>query len=487
MTETNPILATDFYKCCHPSMLPEGNTGAFAYLEPRGGEFDTVCFFGLQAFIKERLSKPITEADVKDAAEFCKSIGAPFPYEGWMRVVTKHGGFLPLRIRAIAEGSVVPVGNAVMTVESTDPELPWLTGWMETALLRATWYPSTIATAGFHLKKALYRLVAETCENPDAEIVNKVSEFGARGVSSGESAAIGGAAHLVNFRKTATLEGIRFASKNYGSKGPIASGLPSIEHSVTMTWGQEREAECYAHVLATYAKPGKGVSIVSDTYDYWKTVFTMWMDPKHPINRQIKAAGDAGAMIAIRPDSGEPIGTTVATLNALHEGFGATKNAKGYWVIDSNVRVIWGDGLTPTTLLALAEAVKAAGYSLTNVFFGMGGGMLQQVHRDQMKWAYKVSAVQANGTWHGVKKTAHGKESKAGRLALVRAHGQFRTVPENTAAVLGKEGMGFEHLDANRANLLRIVYENGHIGSGWTFDDVRINAADALVDALKEV
>jgi len=157
-------------------------------------------FFGLQYLLKRYLSTPITLSMVEEAKAFFEAHGEPFPYEGWMYIVTNLGGRLPIRIRAVPEGTVVPTGNALMTIESTDEIVPWVVSWLETMLLRGIWYPTTVATKSYYCKIVIFLELKRTSDDPKGEIDFKLHDFGARGVSSRESSGIGDMAHLVNFK-----------------------------------------------------------------------------------------------------------------------------------------------------------------------------------------------------------------------------------------------------------------------------------------------
>ncbi len=205
----------DSYKLSHFEQYPPGTEYASSYIESRGGEFDNAVFFGLQDFTKNVLTKPITKEMVEEAAADALIHGEPFNKAGWMHIVEAHGGKLPVEVRAVAEGEVVPVKNALVEVVNTDPECAWLTSWVETALLRAVWYPTTVATNSWECKGIIKEALDHTSENPDAAILFKLHDFGARGVNTHEGAAIGGAAHLVNFRGSDTMEGIKELQRSY--------------------------------------------------------------------------------------------------------------------------------------------------------------------------------------------------------------------------------------------------------------------------------
>ena len=223
------ILNTDSYKVSMFKQYPVGTTGVYSYIESRGGRYDRTVFFGLQAFIKEYLLDPITQNDIDFAEEILTAHGEPFNRAGWQYILDKHMGYLPVVIKAVPEGSVIPVKHVLATIENTDPECFWLTTWLETALLRAVWYPTTVATQSWTIKQVIKNFLEKT---GDPSTINfKLHDFGARGVSSMESAGIGGAAHLVNFMGTDTITGVLYAREFYNA-GISGFSIPAAEHSV---------------------------------------------------------------------------------------------------------------------------------------------------------------------------------------------------------------------------------------------------------------
>lgn len=216
-TSTNLLLDTDSYKASHWLQYPEGTTSMYSYLESRGGKFDSTLFFGLQYYIKQYLLKPITREDVFEAEEFFTAHGLPFNTTGFLRIVDKHGGFMPIKIKAVPEGTVVPTGNILMSVESTDPECFWVPSYLETLLMRL-WYPVSVGTVSWYCKKIIMEYLEKTSTDPQGEVGFKLHDFGSRGVSSRESAGIGGAAHLVNFMGSDTVWGVKLANDFYNHK-----------------------------------------------------------------------------------------------------------------------------------------------------------------------------------------------------------------------------------------------------------------------------
>jgi len=456
----NPILNTDSYKTSHFLQYPPGTTHVFAYVESRGGLYPRTVFFGLQAILKQEFLTPITPAHIAEARALLAAHGEPFNEAGWSRLVEKHGGRLPLEIRAAPEGLVIPVHNALMSIVNTDPEFFWLTSYVETALLRV-WYPTTVATIGWHVRQIIKESLKKTADDPAAELPSKLHDFGARGVSSLASAALGGLAHLVNFKGTDTLAGIIAARDLY--QAPMAGlSIPAAEHATITSWGREREYDAYENMVTRFARPGKTFAVVSDSYDIYAAVDYLWGE------RLRQRVVDSGATLVVRPDSGDPVEIVAQTLSLLAERFGYDINGKGYKVL-RHVRVLQGDGVNPTSISAILERVVADGFSVANIGFGMGGALLQRLDRDTQQFAYKASAVALDGVWRDIHKdpiTDHGKRSKPGLLGLV-ARPTYETVRVNAET--------FEPL-AGGINVLRPVFRNGELLVDDTLETIRARA-----------
>src|SRR5688572_7726426 len=266
------VLNTDSYKISHWLQYPPDTRHVFSYVESRGGTHERTLFFGLQTILKEYFCKAVTAEDVVLAAEVCAAHGLPFHRDGWMHVVDAHGGRLPVRIRAVAEGTLVPVRNVLVTVENTDPACFWLTTFLETALLRV-WYPTTVATNSWATKQLIAHWLERTGD--PAGLPFKLHDFGARGVSSLESAMLGGMAHLVNFQGTDTMSALLGAHTYYGE--PMAGfSIPAAEHSTITAWGRDGEADAYRNMLQRFARPGALLAVVSDSYDLEHAVNALW-------------------------------------------------------------------------------------------------------------------------------------------------------------------------------------------------------------------
>lgn len=418
---SNPILNTDSYKASHYLQYPPDASAMFSYIESRGGRYDRTLFFGLQMLIKEYLCRPITPAMIDQARAFFTAHGEPFNEAGWRHVVEHHGGYLPVRIRAVPEGSVVPTHNVLVTVECDDPRVFWLASYLETMLMRV-WYPITVATQSWHLRKTI-RGYLEKSSDDLAQLPFKLHDFGARGVSSAESAAIGGAAHLVSFMGSDTVLGV-VAANHYYNETMAAFSVPAAEHSTITSWGRERESDAFRNMITQFGKPGAIVSVVSDSYDLFAALNAWGTELK-------QAVIDSGGTLVIRPDSGDPRTIVLQTLRALEASFGSVENSKGRRVLD-HVRVIQGDGVNPDSIESILAAMDEAGFAADNIVFGMGGALLQQINRDTQRFAMKCSAIRLGGEWHGVSKdpvTDATKRSMKGRLTLLRHRrtGEYRT------------------------------------------------------------
>lgn len=491
----NTILNTDSYKLGHFTFEDFNTTGDYAYIEARkGGEFTEVTFFGLQYFILYYLTKPVTMEMIDEAEAQVEAHGLPFNRAGWELIVSRHGGFMPVRIKAVREGETVADGVVQVTIESTDPEISWAARYVETSLLRADWFGSTIAarSARWHAKLKPF---LERTGSPET-IAWKIVDFGARGSEVTESAAVSGAAHLLFAQVTDNQMGIRLARKAYpgsdtaGNYFMPAFSIPATEHSVTTAWGATREYAFYENIVNVHgSKPRmpdgsrRLVSVVVDTYDQDQAIAIWGTDAAKPLTLSYKQAEtgeditvkkpegglkqkliDSNMALVARPDSGDPRTNVPHLLNLLGEYFGYTVNDKGFKLLPEYVRVIQGDSIDEASLVEIAAAIEASGWSLDNVNFGSGGGLLQKdVTRDTHRYAQKASYVVVDGEQRNIQKmpkTDPSKASKAGRFSVVRRDGKLTTIKEGTM----REGE-YDHLE--------LVFENGLVERVMSFVQVR--------------
>lgn len=458
---SNPILATDSYKLSHYGGYPKNVKGMFSYIEARS-KGDTIVVFGTQMWvIKNLLSRQITMAHIDEAEAFAKAHGEPFERAGWERVVKVYNGYIPVRIRAVPEGTRVPSGQIIVSIECTDRELFWLASYIETSLLRGIWYPTTIASNDYKNWRVIRRFASETSDTLDL-VPFTLHDFGGRGVTCSEQAEIGGAAHTVFFKGSDTIEGIRAANHYYFSE-MAAFSVVATEHSIQCSYGPSRQREYLEHIINTFAKPGAIVSIVLDGYDVYREAQTLC-----EMRDKIVASG---ARIVFRPDSGDPLEVIPRLLRMQELAFGTTRNTKGYKVIN-NVGIIQGDGVDLESMSAILEKITEMGYSASNIVFGSGGGLLQKVNRDTFKFAQKASAVQLiSSEWQPIFKdpvTDPGKTSKKGRLTLVRSKvtGEYCTAQIDSAVPL----------DVEWEDVMVDVYDCGKLLYASTLEEIRERA-----------
>ena len=452
MEGNNIILSTDSYKVTHWKQYPPKTEKVYSYFESRGGQFDGTVFFGLQYLMDRYLTEGVWPAQVTEAAElYAKHFGSPdlFNKEGWDYIARR--GFLPIEIKAVPEGIRVPTHNVLMTIENTDPKVPWLTNFIETLLVQ-TWYPTTVATLSWETRKLILKYLTET-GNPEL-IDFKLHDFGFRGATTLEAAGIGGCAHLVNFLGTDTVPALGVARDYYGAD-MAGFSVPASEHSTMTAWGREHEVDAFRNMIEQYGDQ-PFYSVVSDSYDLFKAARSLWGGA---LKSQVLGAGGT---LVVRPDSGVPSVIVPQLLQVLGEQFGFQVNYKGFRVLNPKVRIIQGDGMDINSIEQTLSSMMMQGWSADNVTFGMGGGLLQKVNRDTQKFAFKCSSAVVDGIERDVFKepaTDNGKVSKKGRLGLTA---ELKTVSE----------------DDNE--LLETVFLNGEIIKRYTLDEIRENAGTVV-------
>lgn len=478
----NPILATDSYKLSHAFSYPDNVVGMFSYIEARTGGKHIIVPFGLQMFIEKFLTEKVTSAHIDEAEAFAKAHGEPFNRAGWAKVVRIYGGNLPVRICAVPEGLPVPSGNVLVTIECVDKDLFWLSSYLETALQRGFWYPTTIASMDREIKLEIKRFYE--ISGADMNLLPfALHDFGGRGVTCAEQAEIGGAAHLVNFMGSDTIEGVR-AANFYYSEPMAAFSVPATEHSVQCSFSLNDDKgggdlEYLRHQIKNLAKPNGIVSIVIDGYDVYKAARLLCTELKDEIIA-------CGAKVVFRPDSGDMMEVVPRLLRLQEEAFGVEVNDRGYKKI-KHVGIIQGDGVDHMSIKTLLGNLLAMNYRADNVVFGSGGALLQKVNRDTYKFAQKASAVlvekeiavfdgehfypDTKEEWVGIAKnpvTDPGKTSKKGRLTLARnlVTGEYKTVSMENGAVPD----GYE-------NVMQVVYSIGTVYNKTTLAEVRARAA----------
>lgn len=427
----NVLLMTDVYKMSHMSCYPPDTEEVYSYLEARKLDENKqpipMVFFGLQYLLKEYLSRPITHSHAAEFLEYYKQILGPVPDSIRQNIFSlAELGYWPVEIKAVAEGTVIGTGNALMTIQNTIPGFHWCVGFLESLLLKV-WNPCTVATCSLKYKELVESYAAATCDNNN-HIPYQVHDFGYRGVSSEESAMVAGGAHLLNFVGSDTITANKFILEYYtpnNKRTVLGKSVPASEHSVMCSYGRENELEAFRHMLLT--NPTGIVSIVSDTYDLWNVLENFTEELKEDIlNRDGK--------VVFRPDSGEPIdiicGNTSASMSSpegkgalqiLWDKFGGTINSKGFKVLNPKVGLIYGDGMHYERFKDMLAMMRASGFASSNLVIGVGGILLQNHNRDELGFALKATRIVRSRVPINIFKdpiTDPGKRSKRGLMTL---------------------------------------------------------------------
>lgn len=416
--DISPLNQIDFYKSGHIYQYPEGTELVFSNLTPRASrmpEVDRVVFFGLQYFIKEYLinqwnknffERPLQEVCDAYQKRMDRGLGAD-------KVTTKHIqdlwylGFLPLEIRAVPEGSRVNLRVPMLVMWNTRPEFYWLTNYIETIMSSIVWGPCTSATIANEYRAIMDAYADATVGN--TEFVDyQGHDFSCRGMFGFEAGVMSGAAHLLSFVGTDTVPAIDFIEKYYTliyTGDVIGASVPATEHSVMCLGGDGEGEIATIKRLITKTYPTGIVSIVCDTWDFWK-VITEYL----PALKDIIMARDG--QVVIRPDSGDPAdiicGLAMQTADCgtpeskgavelLWETFGGTETEKGYKQLDSHIGLIYGDSITLDRCRDICARLQRKGYASTNLVFGIGSYTYQYTTRDVFGFAVKATYAQVNG------------------------------------------------------------------------------------------
>lgn len=458
MTQDSLILRTDSYKLSHWMQFPPKTQRVHSYFASRGGEHSALVFYSLQYFLKAYLTgQVISASNIAEASAFVDAHMGPglFNRAGWKHILADHHGRLPVSIRAVPEGTLCEPHNVLMTVENTCPKCFWLPNYLETLLVKV-WYATTVATNSFWCKHLIREFLEETGSLEGLDF--RLHDFGYRGVSSEETAALGGSAHLVNFLGTDTIAGIRLTQKYYGA-GMTGFSVPAAEHSTITSWGKEHEAEALRNMLEKY--PTGVVACVSDSYDIMNAVKEIWGKELLPL------VNARDGIVVVRPDSGDPVEIVPQVIEGLMEAYGSRTNAKGFKVLPDKIRVIQGDGIDLRMIERIYRVLRKKKLSGDNLTFGSGGGLLQKFDRDTLQFAFKCSAIEVDGQWRDVYKdplTMKSKASQRGRLKLVR------TCP-------GGSTFRTARLEDEGEDVLVEVFRDGNLLVDQSFGDIRKRAS----------
>lgn len=465
---TNPIFWKDFYKVSHYEQYPPGTTLIFSNFTPR--KFRTYAkhavFFGIKHFLHELngafklgfFDKPLNE--VMDQYKYVmeKSLGSTKNFD---HIAELHKlGYLPIEIRCLPEGALVPQNCPALVIYNTDPRFYWVTNMLETYISCSLWGPCTSATTAHEFRLLLDHYAAETSDIP--EFVDfQAHDFSFRGMYGVNAAIMSGAAHLHYFKGTDTIPAI-FLQQVYDSDRIAGFSVPATEHSVMCTGTKENEYETYERLI-TELYPSGIVSIVSDTWDLWNVV-----DNYLPKLKDKIMARDG--KVVIRPDSGDPVDILCGDrgpwktltqkkglIQRLAEIFGTTTNSKGYMQLDPHIGAIYGDAINYDRCETILDRLKDKGFASTNVVFGIGSYSYQYVTRDTLGWAIKATYAEINGKGIAISKnpaTDDGtKKSHLGLLKVIKnADGNYECV----------QNVDWQQFNADD-NELKLAYRDGEI------------------------
>lgn len=460
VNEFNPVACGDSYKYSHFTMLKANVIGLTAYIEPRLVDPNVeIVMFGLQAYIKKYLLTPVQPWMLDEVEADLAMHGEPFDRETWESIINDNGGYLPLKLYAVPEGLPVPSNNILVRVDGyniSEAKFATLTTWIETSLLRAVWYGTTIATNGYSLRKEIQAIYARFGEDPN-EAFFAMQDFAGRGVTCNEQAENGGGAHMVNFKGTDTFECLRGLRRWYNQKDVAGFSVWASEHTYEIIFGVDSVGEdAYIDKMLSIVETDprcKILSIVIDGGDWKRCATKMCTEYR---DRIIKIA-KMGKKIVFRPDSGDMQETVPFIVNLQCESFGYTENSKGL-KRPKYVGCIQGDGVDRSSLINLLGKLISMGFAPTCTIFGSGGALLQKVCRDDFRFAMKVSAAleMINGVavWNGYQKMTVGKQSKIGYITLAQnvETGKYETIRLDKDGLIGSLPFGY-------IDVMRLVYD----------------------------
>jgi nicotinamide phosphoribosyltransferase len=479
----NPLLLTDFYKVGHIFQYPKGTNLVYSNLTPRKSRLkgvDEMVFFGLQYFCKKYLieyfNKNFFDLPLERVLSDYKrrvntSLGGDL--ESYQHIIDLHNlGYLPIKIKALPEGSSVKMKVPVLTIQNTEPEFFWLTNFIESLLSCMIWQPCTSATIAKQYRKILDGY-AEKTGMPKEFVQWQGHDFSFRGMSSLESSTISGMAHLIYFTGTDTIPAIDALEQYYNANSElelIGGSVPATEHSVMCSGDKEGELETFKRLI-TEVYPNGIVSIVSDTWDLWKVC----TDYLQTLKQDVLART---GKVVIRPDSGDPVdiicgnpqGETEnerkGVVELLWDIFGGAITDKGYKLLDSHIGVIYGDSITMDRAKDICQRLQDKGFA-SQVVFGIGSYTYQYNTRDTFGTAMKATYVEINGEPREIFKnpiTDDGtKVSAKGLLKVEKVDGEF---------ILTDQVNKLEETQGE----LGLVFEDGILYRDLTLKEIRENA-----------
>lgn len=476
----NPLLITDAYKINHVFQYPEDTTLVYSNLTARQSRFKNIhkmVFFGLQYFIKVYLidyfnkyffSLPLEEVIDSYRHTIKTSLDTDLPH--YKHIEDLHTlGYLPLEIKALPEGSKVPMRVPCLTIVNTDPKFFWLTNFIESLMSSMLWQACTSATLAYQYRILLDNYAEQTGMSKEF-VPWQGHDFSFRGMSSVESAILSGMGHLLSFTGTDTIPAIIALEQYYNvdaTKELVGGSVPATEHSVMCSGLKDNELDTFKRLI-TQIYPTGIISIVSDTWDLWKVC-----EEYLPILKDHILARDG--KVVIRPDSGDPVlilcgnpnGKTETErkgiVEVLWDQFGGTITSKGYKLLDSHIGVIYGDAITLLRAQEIFETLKAKGFA-SQVVLGVGSYTYQYNTRDTFGMAIKATYVEVKGEARAIYKnpiTDDGLKFSAKGLVAVRKENDEYILYENVTWEEEKESE------------LKTVFKNGVLTRDFTLTEIR--------------
>lgn len=451
--KSNVLLNTDSYKLRHMSMLIGKLQRIYSYFQSRcGAKFPVQKFMGLQMLLLQKFCTPFTYEEMLDLFTMSNAHGTPVDQEKVKALFAKYHGYLPVEIRAVPEGMVLPIDNVLITVENTDDEFPWVTNYIETELSHI-WYPTFVATLSFMTRRKMKKYLEDTADDL-SNLDWMHHNFGDRGTTCSEQSMIAGVAHLsAGAKGTDSVAGLYGVWQYYGGERVVAYSVAASEHSIMTQLGEGGEKEVFKYLLDTFGDCI--LSVVIDSYNYQRFISEYAAEFKEQIkNRKMK--------LVFRPDSGDPVEVTMDVYRRLAAVFGETVNSKGYRVLPPNIGILWGDGIRLDGMDSILASLKASKISASNIIFGQGGGLVQDCNRDSMRSAFKCCAQKRDDKWVDIQKNPldSSKKSKAGRLKLIAIDGTYKTVKLDDPQY------------ANYEDIMVTVFRNGELLKAWTWDEI---------------
>lgn len=507
MKQLSATLLCDFYKLAHRAMYPEGTETVYSTWTPRASRMNgvnEVVVAGNQRFVKKFLidffkenffDRPKAEV-VAEYVRFVKfTLGDQKPHSAHLEELHDLG-YLPLLIKAVPEGTVIPLRVPALTVQNTDKRFFWLTNYIETLASCELWPTYTGATIAREYRKLLEKHAMKTVG--DTGFVQfQGHDFSMRGMMGVEAAANVGLGHLLSFVGTDTCPAIQAAEMYYGAdieKELVGTSIPATEHSIQCSYGDDM---AYLKRMITEVHPNGPVSVVSDGYNFWDVIGRVIPALKADI---MARTGHPFGLdkVVIRPDSGDPVlivcgdpqGKTElerkGAIEALWDIFGGTYSevnsfrskpeggmeakTERYKILDSHIGLIYGDAITLRRAEEICERLAAKGFASTNVVFGIGSYTYQYNTRDTFGFAIKSTACVINGREKQIfkdPKTDDGiKKSQKGRVIVYR---------DGDGKITFKDGfpLGTEL----NADLLQPIFQDGKLLNETTFAEIRARLA----------